>query len=493
MSDRNLLCALVAVLLAPALWAVYADPDLFWHVRTGQLVLETGQIPSTDPWSYTHLGSRWTDHEWLPDVLQATLWGALGGSGLLLLRDALLAVSVTALALLCWRRWPSPAVLAVTLASLMPLLAGFLSTRPHAFTYALFPVLLWILDRARDRPTWLWALTPLLIAWVNLHGGFVLGWGVALLGIASLAVGLERRPPIPRRVAVLSAAGVALAPLCNPYGVELLHYVVTEMGASHAHVPEWRPPTGVLWLLWGVAAAAPLALLALSRRSPRATEGVTLLVVLLMSARHAKFLVLLVMVGTLVAFDALPAIWQRAVARRPQLRRLTLSRGAALGLAAAIGLASFLGNIDLVTRHPLGVGLDRERWPVQAIEWLRENPTGPRVLTDMTWGNLALWHLAPDRMVAMDGRNTAVYEAAWVDRFLTAWVEGDLAGILDEHGADVLILPPSGRLYERAQVDPVWVLAFEDPVAAVFVPPDRAPESALRLGTVPAVVEFPGP
>jgi hypothetical protein len=54
MSDRSLLCALVAVLLAPVLWAVYADPDLFWHVRTGQLVLETGQIPSTDPWSYTH-------------------------------------------------------------------------------------------------------------------------------------------------------------------------------------------------------------------------------------------------------------------------------------------------------------------------------------------------------------------------------------------------------------------------------------------------------
>jgi hypothetical protein len=493
MSDRSLLCALVAVLLAPVLWAVYADPDLFWHVRTGQLVLETGQIPSTDPWSYTHTGSRWTDHEWLPDVLQASLWAALGSTGLLLLRDVLLAVAVIALTLLCWRRWPSPAVLAVTLASSMPLLAGFLNTRPHSFTYALLPLLFLILDRARDRPAWLWALTPLLIAWVNLHGGFVLGWGVALLGIASLAAGLERRPPIPHRLAAISAAGVALAPLCNPYGVELLLYVATEMTANHAHVPEWRPPTGVLWLLWGVAAAVPLAMLAMARRIPRATEGVTFLLVVVMSARHAKFLVLLVMVGTLVAFDALPAIWQRALARRPQLCRLTLSRAAALGLAGAIGLASFLGNLDLVTRHPLGVGLDRDRWPVQAIEWLRDNPTGPRVLTDMTWGNLALWHLTPDRMVAMDGRNTAVYDAAWVDRFLTAWVEGDLAGILDEHGADVLILPASGRLYERARVDPVWVLAFEDPISAVFVPPDRAPDSTLRLGTLPAVVEFPGP
>jgi hypothetical protein len=36
------------------------------------------------------------------------------------------------------------------------------------------------------------------------------------------------------------------------------------------------------------------------------------------------------------------------------------------------------------------------------------------------------------------------------------------------------------------------VLAFEDPVAAVFVPPDRAPARALRLETLPEVVSFPG-
>src|SRR5262249_44085338 len=122
----------------------------------------------------------------------------------------------------------------------------------------------------------------------------------------------------------------------------------------------------------------------------------------------------------------------RSAARARRARRAPRPRGAAasLALAAAIGLANLLGNAAFVARHPLGVGLDPGTWPVQAVAWLRDHQTGPRVLTDLTWGNLALWHLAPSRRVALDGRNTAVYDPAWVDRYLAAWVGGDLDALL---------------------------------------------------------------
>jgi hypothetical protein len=70
--------------------------------------------------------------------------------------------------------------------------------------------------------------------------------------------------------------------------------------------------------------------------------------------------------------------------------------------------------------------------------WLNERP---RILSDLTWGNLAFWHLAPERKVAMDWRHAAVYEPAWVDAFLTVGTEGDLAAVLGEQGAEVMILP----------------------------------------------------
>ena len=52
------------------------DPDLGWHLRTGQLILERGGAPMQDWYSYTMPLFPWTDHEWLFQVLIATLGGA---------------------------------------------------------------------------------------------------------------------------------------------------------------------------------------------------------------------------------------------------------------------------------------------------------------------------------------------------------------------------------------------------------------------------------
>jgi hypothetical protein len=35
------------------------DPDLWWHLRTGQWIVETGHVPHTDPFSFTRQGRPW--------------------------------------------------------------------------------------------------------------------------------------------------------------------------------------------------------------------------------------------------------------------------------------------------------------------------------------------------------------------------------------------------------------------------------------------------
>ncbi len=40
------------------------DPDMRWHLRTGQLILEEG-IPRADTFSFTAAGHQWITHEWL--------------------------------------------------------------------------------------------------------------------------------------------------------------------------------------------------------------------------------------------------------------------------------------------------------------------------------------------------------------------------------------------------------------------------------------------
>src|ERR1700733_9062050 len=45
------------------------DPDVWWHLRTGQYIVEHTSVPHTDPFSYTRAGKPWVAHEWLTEVL----------------------------------------------------------------------------------------------------------------------------------------------------------------------------------------------------------------------------------------------------------------------------------------------------------------------------------------------------------------------------------------------------------------------------------------
>ena len=64
------------------------DPDFWWHLRTGQYIVETRSIPYTDIFSSTRYGSEWVTHEWLSEVVMFLVF-RLSGYALLILVFAL--------------------------------------------------------------------------------------------------------------------------------------------------------------------------------------------------------------------------------------------------------------------------------------------------------------------------------------------------------------------------------------------------------------------
>src|SRR5512137_2497119 len=73
------------VILGIFLWTLrpIADPDFWWHLRTGQLIVQTHTIPRTDPFSFTKAGGPWITHEWLSEVFIFGLFH-MGNYGLLI-------------------------------------------------------------------------------------------------------------------------------------------------------------------------------------------------------------------------------------------------------------------------------------------------------------------------------------------------------------------------------------------------------------------------
>ena len=72
---------IAAVVLLSALigfQSIPSDPDLWFHLADGRMILANGCVPSADPFSFTRANELWVPHSWLFDVLAATSWDRLG-------------------------------------------------------------------------------------------------------------------------------------------------------------------------------------------------------------------------------------------------------------------------------------------------------------------------------------------------------------------------------------------------------------------------------
>jgi len=226
-----------------------ADFDVWWHLRTGQLILEHGAVPRVDIYTYTNAGRPWIDIYWLFQVLIALLYRAGGVSAVVLLK-AVAGLAIVVLALAARRAdartWP--AVLA-WLPALIGL-SGRLCERPELFSLLFLAGFLAVLGHARARPRWLWLLPALQLLWVNCHGFYVLG----PLVIAAYAVQLLTQhsrhrasvPPGMARTLALAGGAAIVACFVNPYGLGALRLPIEQFhklggqGIFRAHIGELK-------------------------------------------------------------------------------------------------------------------------------------------------------------------------------------------------------------------------------------------------------------
>jgi hypothetical protein len=217
---------LVAVVLLCALPVTQEirDPDFWWHLRTGQLILDSHALVGTDPYTYTAVGHHWTMHEWLTEVLFAGL-NFLGGLALIVV-----VLSITTwlglLAILQRALLRKPGYIAAGAGLLLATIAGYPVWGPRAqmITFALTCLLLYLVERHLTRGgRAIWLLVPIFLVWSNLHSGFIIGAG--FLGVIVVVEGvlwrLGRSQVDPARLRTLAMVlvGCLLIVALNPNGL----------------------------------------------------------------------------------------------------------------------------------------------------------------------------------------------------------------------------------------------------------------------------------
>jgi hypothetical protein len=530
------------------------DAGIGWHIRTGQLILATHIVPRIDPFSSMSsvtpssvtissvtissatpssvtsgkpcFACEWFAWEWLYDVLVGWLESAGGLNGVVLFTAFLIALVFAWTFRLMLRRGTNLFIAVVlVLLSASAAMIHFLA-RPHVVSWLFTVAWLWILESSEKsyrgshsldssassiesgRNLLLWLLPPLMVVWVNVHGGFLLGF--ALLGIYWCGAAWQRlrlkedriedvlrKIRLARRVRLLTVIGLlsAAATLVNPYGFKLHVHIYGYLSNRFLmdHIDEFQSPNFHYVAQKCFAALLLLTLVALAAKE-RVTKGREIgasqgLVVLfavysgLYASRNipVSSLLLVLVIGPWLS-DAMQRLAETPAAMRwrglvsggffQRMGAIELRLRGHLWPVAAVVLACWIAAHDgtLGTTKLMDAHFDAKRFPVAAVNDLEKNDVQGPVMSPDYWGGYLIYRLYPRVRVVVDDRHDFYGEEFLKSYLKMVHVEPGWEDFLQQHRARYLVVPKNSALANILKETGGWNAVYTDEVTVVFIP-----------------------
>jgi hypothetical protein len=221
------------------------DPDYYWHLETGRLIVQNRALPTADPFSFMYEGQHWVLHEWLFQLVLYLAYAGLGDVGVRLLCAVTGAAFFGILFTTSWRLSGRAGVaMTLTLTSLL-LLYPFIEPRPQIATLLLFALFLRALLFAKylDDRRW-FAAAPLMAA-----GSICMAatwWGCRRLGVrgwrARLMMRAETAMPVAQLRSSASSRFFACSELPQSRRAGAFALPDRQHGGDEG-AAEWHPPT----------------------------------------------------------------------------------------------------------------------------------------------------------------------------------------------------------------------------------------------------------
>ncbi|MEP7135187.1 MAG: hypothetical protein ABI904_09670, partial [Chloroflexota bacterium] len=385
------------------------DGDLGRHITIGNYILDTGTIPTRDIFSHTMTGQRLVPHEWLAQVFLALAHRLMGLSG-----DVFLAALLGAFTILIvyqelikrgnFRLVALFVATVVTVVSSVHWLA-----RPHMFTF--FFVVLWTywLERFyKNENKAIWFFPFLMLIWVNTHGAFIAGFVVLGTYIVDwVAEFLQGRgtKEMGKQLFLIGLLSFAVT-FINPAGVYLWGTSLGYVGNSFmtSHTVEYLSPDFHEKDMWPFMFMVAFALFALlQERKLQVREALLLAGWTIMSLYSVRNMPLFAVI-TAPIFGALIQPWaEKMLNWAKQAQGPRESEEVLRGYVWIVVPVLFFGF--LLWR---GVPLDQQgtgnvflpnKMPVQAVDWLEQNPQDGKMFNHFIWGGYILYRMWPAETV----------------------------------------------------------------------------------------------
>ena len=404
--------------------------DLGRHLTNGRVILEAGQVFSTNFYSYTFPEFATVNHHWMFGVFMHLLHQVGGFPVLTLANVGLILLTFGLMLRYCWQHFGARATSIATLI-LLPLLTKRVEIRPETVSLLLSAVFFLLLQKYESgtlkTPTLLVAIVLLNIVWVNTHLFFVLGG--ALIGYFWLRAAARKNWQQFRvlgLLGLLSATSwllnpVGIAGLLEPFGIfKEYGYQVLE------NQPIWVLlrvlPQPIYWyLLVGLLGVVGLLFWAIWQRRHESHRFVDGAYALLLSAgslylyRLSNFTALLIMPLLAEALSQFLHRYQR------QLKSaLKSTAGTMCASVAGFALTVSLLGSGMLTPELTTTGLGVFETNDQAAKfWHRSNLEGP-IFNNYDIGGYLIYHLYPEEKVFIDNRPEAYPASFFTESYIPA-------------------------------------------------------------------------
>lgn len=458
------------------------DCDTGYHIRAGEVILNTHAIPRQDMFSFISPPLPWTAHEWLSEVIMALVHRASGLTGVVIFFA--LIIAVTYYSFFRMLRAGKENILLVVAVFLLATASSQLHwlARPHVFSLGLLMIWYHLLDgyHYRDRNL-LYILPPLMLLWVNLHGGFVAGFvllGIYLLGniVNSLTASEAERGPYLQKCKYLGLITLLclLAALINPFGYHILLFPFNLVSNQYImdNVMEFVSPNFHEPLPFKYFFLLMIAVFAVSRERLSLVEIALILFFTNMALYSVRYIPLLVIIAAPVMLRKLGLIVGQASGRPIEFLKKRAEAIAAIDNSAKGWLWPVAG-VAAVVFSAAGGRLDYtfspEKKPVAAVEFLKKEPIRGNMFNNDEFGDYIIYAAWPDYRVFFDGR-IDMYGAERLKEYnkIVSFKQG-WEDVLDKYRIDWIIFDAKSELSRFLLKNDGWRLIYADRVAHIFV------------------------
>lgn len=471
-NEKSFLILFLFAVFCGSLLQEMIDPDLFWHIRGGNDILESQKIVLNDGWNYLFEGKPWVNQQWLLQIIYASIF-KIGGLQLLFYFKSFICSLIALFVFLAIKR-ENLFVSYLTTAIVVSVIGRYFLMRTQLFSFLFLSILIFFLEKVDIKKRFI-PLIFLFALWSNIHAFF--GLGLLAMGmyiafeILTESFKEKSLSPIFKRENLFQIVNVPLcllATLINPFGIKIYQTAGTIF--SHKQValisewlPVWKYPIASILIFYiFFAVLIFVSILFIEKIKPKYVALAFPLVTF--GFYSVRILPLSVVASAPLLCFLLNELYITVNFKREYETKIT-------PLIVTFLVIFSLTSLSYRILNPITIPDKkyREDYPVGAIAYMKENNLKGKIFNEFDWGGFIVFS-SKDFKTAIDGRTAVLlfpngYLEEWRD---TVDVKEGWNERLEKGSPDYILLYADDFLSSELMQEGEWQVLYGDSISVLF-------------------------